>query len=184
MMRNTAALAILMALGALVGCGGGGGGSTEGTSSATQVQATVLAGSGGDMSKYLGTWVSDCGYNVTGTNMGKYQTNVFQFTSVSGATATGTLTVRLYSDSTCSTSVSGAGTGLPTSVTMTYQGNLTVTSGTPADMQGNADQLTLAAAGSSTAQNYSVGFYATFSKFVQGTGSFFNRAALSYRKTS
>ena len=180
MMKEMPVLISLLASGVLAGCGGGG--AESATAPAAQVTVTTLAGSSGDMSKYLGNWVSDCGYNATGANQGKSQINTFSITSVSGSTANGTLTVRLYKGMDCTTSVSGAGAGIPTAITLTYQGNLAVTSGTPADMQGSADQLTLAIVGSSTSQPYSVGFYSNFSKFVQGTGSFFNRAALSYSK--
>jgi hypothetical protein len=132
------------------------------------------------MSKYLGTWKSDCGYNLIGTNQGKYQTNTFAFTSVSGSTVFGTLLTQLYSDTLCSVPISGS-VSVPTDITLTYQSNAAVTSSTPPTMDGSADQLSLAVYGAS-AQSYTVGFYASYSKFYQGSGTLFNSASLSYSK--
>lgn len=168
----------------LAACGGGGGSSSSSdTSTTTQTAAaTVLSGTGGDMSKYVGTWQSNCGYNLFGSDMGKYQVNVFSISSANGATATGTLTVSYYSDISCTQSVFSTSAGTY-SITLLYQSNLAVTSDTPPSMTGSADQLSLSLNGQSSPESFSAGFVGGFRRFYAGTNSFFNSAALAYTKS-
>jgi hypothetical protein len=183
-MKISRALLIAPPFFLLVACGGGGGGSAAvapAPTAAVQPTITTLTGSGGNMSKYIGTWKSDCGYNIIGTNMGKSQTNTFTFTSANGNTLNGTLLVQLYSDIQCTSYVVGQ-SDFPIGIVITYEGNIAVTSGTPPDMNGFVDQLTVKQIGFTSSQPMTVGFNASFSKFRQETGSYFSNTSLSYSK--
>jgi hypothetical protein len=166
----------LMIVLVLTACGGGGASSTT----QPNVSPTTLFGSGGDMSKYLGTWQGDCGTNILAHTSAR---NTFSFTAVSGAAAAGTLTSTPYSSIDCSgTSSAVAVIVIPTPVTLTYQSSVVAGSAGSgsAGFVGNADKLILA--GATTGTNLYIGFKTNYSVFVLDTSNRFSIYDITYKK--
>jgi hypothetical protein len=147
----------------------------------------TLTGANGDMSKYLGTWTSNCGreYRVTPDGKGAFSsgTNSFNFTSISGASVLGTLAIETYETPECS------GTPKRTSATirMSYVGQAAVGSsfGEGTLFSGSADKLaaTLAGANGTTEGNvFNIGFLDGFSKFQLAPAESFSSTNLVYTK--
>lgn len=166
----------------VVGCGGGGSGSTSTTSAPTTKTtpaSVILSGSNGDMSKYLGNWVSDCGFLISDQ---KYIINDFTFTSIAANSITGQLTSKNYSDSNC------AGTILYTNyatVTITFLSNATVgnTDSTGVVFSGSADNTSMTVLGSTAAPaSLKIGFFESFGKFKLTNSAEFSNLNITYKK--
>jgi hypothetical protein len=180
MISRIATSAVALTVCMFAGCGGGGD-STGSSSPPPTPQPTTLAASGGDLSRYLGLWVSECGITVSGVGEPKSQISTFNFTLASDMVLSGTLTVQRFADLGCVTPAPVQPMG-PVAITATYQGDVTVTSGNPPTMQGSADQFALSQVGVGGSQALTVGFYSDYSKFRQGSTAFFSAASLSYSK--
>ena len=177
-------LALAVLLSACGGSSGSGSSSTAGPSSVAQIpQAptpTSLSGSGGDLNKYLGTWLGVCGTNILG---GTSAINVFTFTQVSGTVVNGTLTTTSYNSANCSGNPS---TILPNSypITMSYVSSVSVVnSGTGGStFTGTADYLLMANVGSTNTTNTFIGFKENNSTFILSTTGAFSQFNVTYTK--
>lgn len=166
----------------VLGCGSGGSDSTS-TTSASAAQPTpapiILSGSNGDVSKYLGNWVSDCGVQVLGA---KGIVNTFAFTSVAANAITGMLTSKSYGDLDCT------GTVLKTdyaTVTFTFVSNATVnnTDSTGVVFSGSADNVSMTVLGSTAAPaTMKIGFFESFGKFKLSNSADFSSLDITYKK--
>lgn len=151
------------------------------------VSTVALAGANGDMSKYLGTWTSNCGreYRVTPAGKGGLSsgTNSFSFTSVSGNTIEGTLAIDTHESPDCS----GPPKRTSAKITMSYIGNIAVGSsfGEGTLFTGSADKMmaTLAGTGGTNGGNtFNIGFLEGFSKFQLAPLDYFSSTNLVYTK--
>jgi len=174
----------------LAGCGGGGSKSnTSITSSVVQ-----LSGTNGDMSKYLGSWVSGCGYTYnytynppnpipTGISSTNGVINRFDFTTISGVGVQGTLTRKVFlGDQYC-----GAVPNQTVSmIDLRYTSAVTGIS-VPSYFIGSADKVGLGALSASGVVSgvtaYDFGFHPGFVKFqLKGVSSKFSITDLVYTK--
>ncbi len=172
----------------LAGCGGGGTTSTRVTASSV----TQLSGTNGDMSKYLGVWVSDCGiksnwvYNPSKPLQPTILPsdgviNRFDMTAVSGLSVQGAMTTTLY---TGNTSCSGSAVQSVSTISLQYVSNVAVTNqpGTN-NFSGMADRIDLSVVGASGVVSYDFAFRQNFSIFqLTSSGSYFSGSDLLYKK--
>lgn len=149
--------------------------------------AVALTGANGDMSKYLGTWTSNCGreYRVTPDGKGAFSsgTNSFNFTSISGNTVEGTLAIDTHETPDCS----GSPKRTSAKIRMSYVGQAAVGSsfGEGTLFTGSADKLAaiLAGASGTTEGNvFNIGFLDGFSKFQLAPAESFSATNLVYTK--
>lgn len=168
----------MIAVLALAACGGGGG--------ETYIVATQLSGTNGDMSKYLGTWVTGCAINYTLLSLTTVRAdgviNKFDLTAISGVRAQGTLTINTYNSST---SCSGTASQRTENVFLQYASNVAIT--TPPDktafFAGSADRIDLGVIGTVATTPYNIGFRSNFSQFqVAAASSVFSSSNLRYTK--
>lgn len=162
-------------------CGGGSGNSTRTT--VTAPPAINLAGSGGDMSKYIGTWTSDCGLKLNIGKVGDAASsgviNTFFLTAASADTVQGTLISR-----ESSFGCTGAYTETTSTITLKYVSNVLATgvSGRTSDFTGSADKVTLGVTGSSANTVFYFGFRENFSKFQLTSLDYFSSTDLVYSR--
>jgi len=87
-------VAILLVAACLTACGGGGGDEPKGPS--------PLVSSGGDASKYLGTWHGECAFRLlAGPGTTSNLRGDFVLAAVKGGIVSGTLTTTYYPDDKC-----------------------------------------------------------------------------------
>ncbi|MDH4216378.1 MAG: hypothetical protein OEV23_05720 [Gallionella sp.] len=161
---------------ALAACGGGG-------ASETHIVTTQLSGTNGDMSKYLGSWVSGCGISFRMQNLTLVGTdgviNEFSLTAISGVNAQGTFTANTFYNSTSCSGTAAQTTG---NVSLQYASNVYITDQTPF-YAGSADRINLGATGSVSATPYNIGFRSNFSQFqLTSANSNFYSGNLIYTK--
>lgn len=167
------ALPIILSVAFLAGCGGG---RDEGV---VENVATfrVLAGSMGDMSKYLGSWTSDCGVAATGGGA-IYVDSTFFFNAQAADTVTGTLTVREYGSPTCSTAATST-----TTTTVAVQYTAQVVPQSLPDFAGTADQLAIGETTATMNTATTVGFFENFGRLqIATSGNTFSKLSVTYRK--
>jgi len=180
----TRALALIVSAAMLQACGGGGSTGGGGSSTAgTTITTITLAGSNGDLSKYLGTWVSDCGFKLNigqvGGNAVTGVVNRFVFTTVSGSAITGVLTSTEYTAFDCT----GSSTISSQNVRLTYVSNLLATGSTGTTFfTGTADSVTVGQVGSSSTTSMVTGFRDSFGKFQLTPSLPFSTANMVYTK--
>ena len=92
----------LLLLTGLVGCGGGGSSGPTTVTPKELPSALVVSSSAGSLSRYAGTWSSDCGRTVTGSPLVQSAKNTYVFSSPTGTTVIGTLSQEQYTDTECS----------------------------------------------------------------------------------
>ncbi|NRF65503.1 hypothetical protein HLB44_00760 [Aquincola sp. S2] len=97
-----ARLMIAGAAALLSACGGGGDSESTTTTKPSLPSPTVLSASNGRTSDYIGTWASGCGTTL-GSTVVRTVRNTYRITNASGATASGTVEQRQYSDTNCMT---------------------------------------------------------------------------------
>lgn len=183
-LRKTFAIALPAVL--VVGCA-----TTEVPEKKPEAAATPIAvslsGAGGDMSRYLGTWTSNCGreYSVTPAGGGQLSsgTNSFIFTSFSGNTVEGTLAIDTHESPDCS----GPPKRRSAKITMSYIGSVAVGSsfGEGTLFTGSADKLTATLAGNGGAnvgETFNIGFLDGFNKFQLAPLDRFSSTNLVYTK--
>lgn len=172
----------------LAGCGGGASKSNTGaTSSIIQ-----LSGTNGDMSKYLGIWISGCGikYNLVYNPSKPTQPTVlspdgvinkFDMTAVSGASVQGIMTTSLYAGNTF---CSGSAVQSVSTISLQYVSNVAVTNQPGANyFVGMADRVDLSVVGASGVVSYDFAFRQNFSRFqLKSAGGYFSIADLLYNK--
>ncbi len=176
--KNTAAFAALTAIAvlALAGCGGGGSNSGSSNSAPVAPTATTLAGTNGDMSKYLGSWVSNCGIVVSGGGATTSVVNSFVFNAVNGDTVTGTATVSEYTSFNCT----GTRTQSMNGIAIKYLANVAAL-GT--GYTGFADRVALGTTAANATLATSFGFRQNFTKFqIASTSDTFSTLNLTYTK--
>ncbi len=162
----------------LAGCGGGATSTRVTTSTVTQ-----LSGTNGDMTKYLGVWLSECGTNISPpfTTLDGV-TNRFDLTAISGAGVLGTLTATTYPNST---SCTGGWTQAVAQVSLQYASNVVITTpaGKTALFSGSADRINYRAISGVTTTPYNFGFRSNFSQFqLTSASSAFSTTNLIYTK--
>lgn len=184
MPRIALSIVVSSAILSFTGCGGGGGDSEPSNAAvpASTPTVTTLQSTGGDLSKYANAlWVSDCGLVIgAGTGLTS-QVNVLRFDAPSGNTVSGLVSITQYSNGDCTGAIK-PGSDRSSAVTFKYVKPLTVTSGTPASMQGTADELLITEFGTGATQPFTAGFSADFLKFRGGTSSYFSSGSLSYSR--
>lgn len=160
-------LVILSPLVFITGCGGGSSKSSSGAVSSI----VQLSGSNGDMSKYLGRWVSECGTKIgPWPNGTAYPTldggiNTFELTTISGVRVEGTLTAVTYAGNT---SCLGWGTqSVATPIFLQYASSVSITTpaGQKVDFAGSADRIDYGAISGVMAAPYNFAFRSNFGQF-------------------
>lgn len=164
--RSTSTLSLLAVV--LAACNGGGGGSNGSTTPTVTVQSPppkALASSKGDMSNYVGSWISDCGMVVMQGAV-KAAVNRYTFSSPAQAgvdSVQGELRQTQFTDTLC-TKVYGDSDIAPVrqSFTVTFYGtvDLAKQTSTSKDFTGTADQLRYDPAAGSSVTSSKVAYVA------------------------
>ena len=162
---------VLFALG---GCGGGGSGSGAAPASASPSLPgpTALASSQGDLSRYVGEWVGECGKpaRVTpATEVVLSVRNSYAFTRVNATTVTGTVRQSQFSQEFCgSETVSSQISKIREDFILTYIGSATVPKPASSfdNFSGSVDQISylVIGAASNSTQPKLVAFSDNFTK--------------------
>jgi hypothetical protein len=184
-LRRTSVIPSLIALTVLAaGCATDSGPAKKPTAA---ISTVALTAANGDMSKYLGTWTSNCGreYQVTPTGQGALMsgTNSFSFTSVAGNTVEGTLAIDTHESPDCS----GPPKRTSAKITMSYIGNIAVNSsfGEGTLFTGSADKLKATVAGNGGANGgntFNIGFFEGLNRFQVAPLDYFSSTNLVYTK--
>lgn len=146
--------------------------------------SVTLASSNGDLGKYIGTWVSNCGHEYRpgpgGSAALASGLNSFSFTSVSANALSGTMTVDSYDSPDCS----GPNKRATVDVTLTYLGNFPVGSslGETVRFSGMADKVSATVVGTDGTNIFNVGFLDGFNKFRVSPLDLFSSTNLVYTK--
>ena len=182
-LRKVLAITLLITASAfgLTGCGGG-----AASYVVVEPPDVNLAGTNGDMSKYLGTWVSACGNQfkinsgAAGTSTINGVINTFTLTTISGNAVQGTLVSEIYETLQCG----GLNSKNTYAVSLQYAGNRVAVgqSGSTPSFSGTADNVTLSEIGASVSSPYGLAFRENFSKFQLTSLAYFGPNDLVYTK--
>jgi hypothetical protein len=175
---SASTLVLCVAAATLSACGGGG---SAGSSSSSPAQV-VLASSAGDLSKYRGTWASNCGLTFIVGSSARSGTGVFQFGTATSATVIpGTVSVALYSNTSCAGTPLSSGSN-PMTTTFVSSANPVATANASSSsivFSGSADKVTIQeynrASGAlvGTARTQYAAFSSNFTELrVEGTSTF------------
>jgi hypothetical protein len=139
---SASTLVLCVSAATLSACGGGGSTGSP-ASSPTQV---VLASSAGDLSKYRGTWASNCGLTFIVGSSARSGTGVYQFGTATSATVIpGTVSVALYSNTNCAGTPLSSGSN-PMTTTFVSSANPVATANASSSsiiFSGSADKVTV-----------------------------------------
>ena len=179
-----------LVLAGLVSCGGGG---SSGPTTVVPKQlpsALVLFPSAGVLSRYAGTWTSDCGRTFRARVPSAR--NTYMFSSPIGTRVTGTLSQEQFSDDRCTERLSQfSSSTVVEGVSLTYGTTLSADFAAPKtednNFTGTVDQVTLISTplgGIASSSIYYIGFSDAFSTFRLTTGLPFSVSDLVYKKSN
>lgn len=145
----------------------------------------ALSGTNGDMSKYIGNWVSSCvkefGPRPDGSVGFASSITSFHFTAASGTTAEGTLTIENFASQDCSGSPKRA----EEKIVVNFAGTVPVI-GMPGQsnmFSGVADKIVTSIAGrSDTSSELHIGFFDQFRQLQISSLTYFSLNQLVYVK--
>ena len=174
----------------LVSCGGGGSSDPTVVAPKELPSALVLFSSAGVLSRYAGTWTSDCGRTLTSARVLSVR-NTYVFSSPMGTSFTGTLSQEQYTDRYCSERLLNI--SVPTVVESLSLTNATTVSADVAapktqfdNFTGTVDQVTLITTpqgGTASSRIYYVGFSDNYKTLRLTTGLPFSDSTLAYAKS-
>lgn len=149
---------------------------------AAPVQKTItLAGSGGDMSKYLGTWVSGCGSDILRKDSAIV---TFNFTQVLNGIAFGEASTVTYRSVDCSGTPQFGGIPSTQPVLFMYKNNVTVATDEKSNPNyiGSGDLVYTDPLSTDDKSDIYIGFGEKFGQFQTANSSKFSQFNLVYTK--
>lgn len=191
MSKSAGILIGLLVLTGLASCGGGGSSEPIVVAPTALPSAVVLSASGAVLSRYKGTWTSECGETVSSIRTESAR-NTYVFGSPVGLRITGTLSQEQYTDRYCSVRL--VNISRPTvvaSVSLTYVAAVSTDVAAPKTIYDNftgaADQVTLVTTpdgGAASSRIQYVGFLDDYKTFRLAYGLPFSISDLAYTKCS
>ena len=182
-------LAGSLAVAGLIGCGGGGNSNSTAIAPTVLPSALVLSSSAGVLSRYSGTWTSDCGRTFRPRVPSVI--NTYKLSSPIGTRVTGTLSQDQFSDDRCTERLSQIiSSTVVEGVSLTYGTTLSADVAAPKterdNFTGTVDQVTLISTpqgGIGSSSIYYVGFSDAFNTFRLTTSLPFSVSDLVYKKS-